>query len=260
MSTQPLRAAPANPELVVHRVFDAEGKESTTLRVRCPDCRRRLVMRENSIRDFLEMSLSPSPGGGTTVVRQAGRPARERPMTSHFLPTVTVGELMVRDVVCVRPDTSIEELRSILLEKGISGVPVVDRDGRLVGVVSKTDLVREAQDTGDETEDKSARLHARSEDGYDVDLGPGFHAEDIPEGTVAEIMTPYALALPTRATILQAAAIMAYEGVHRLVVVDDQDIVGILTATDVLGWLAREFGWAVPPYTRNQRGQRSASS
>lgn len=259
MGTQSSRSAPATPELVVHRVFDAEGKESTTLRVRCPDCRRRLVMRENSIRDFLEMSLSPTPGTMPSVVSSASRPVRERPMTSNFLPTVTVGELMVRDVVCVRPETSIEELRSILLGRGISGVPVVDRDGRLVGVVSKTDLVREAQDTGEES-GKAERLHTKSEDGYDVDLGPGFHAEDIPEGTVAEIMTPYALALPARATVLQAAAIMAYEGVHRLVVVEDQDVVGILTATDVLGWLAREFGWAVPPYTRNQRGQRGTSS
>ncbi len=50
-------------------------------------------------------------------------------------------DIMTRDVLCVRPDTSIEELSSILVKNEISGVPVVDDAGVLYGIVTENDLI-----------------------------------------------------------------------------------------------------------------------
>jgi hypothetical protein len=52
-----------------------------------------------------------------------------------------VEDVMTREVISVRPETSLKEVASILAEKGISGVPVVDEAGELVGVVSEGDIV-----------------------------------------------------------------------------------------------------------------------
>ena len=53
----------------------------------------------------------------------------------------TVEQLMSRSVVTVTPETPIGDVARILVKRGISGLPVVDRDNRVVGVVSEGDLV-----------------------------------------------------------------------------------------------------------------------
>lgn len=54
----------------------------------------------------------------------------------------TVGEVMTRDPVTCRPDDTLEQVATILHERGLSRLPVVDDEGRLVGIVSRGDLVR----------------------------------------------------------------------------------------------------------------------
>lgn len=126
-----------------------------------------------------------------------------------------IGELMHRDVVCVSPDTSVRELRDLLLERGISGAPVVDGEGRPMGIVSKTDVLRAC-------------------------------AKDRVEHAVSEIMMPLSFSLTESAPVSQAAALMAFEGIHRVVVVDmNGRVVGILSSLDVLRWLAKRAGYVV---------------
>jgi len=55
---------------------------------------------------------------------------------------VTAGNLMTRDVAVVRPDTSLLEAVTLMAKRRISGMPVVERDGTLVGMLSEGDLVR----------------------------------------------------------------------------------------------------------------------
>lgn len=57
----------------------------------------------------------------------------------------TVSEIMATDVVCVSKEVKLDVVHDLFLELGISGVPVVDGQGRPIGVVSKTDLLRESQ-------------------------------------------------------------------------------------------------------------------
>src|SRR5574342_876407 len=54
---------------------------------------------------------------------------------------LTAKDIMTKDVITVRPDTSIEELASLLVENRISGAPVVDDSGNLFGIVTENDLI-----------------------------------------------------------------------------------------------------------------------
>jgi CBS domain-containing protein len=137
------------------------------------------------------------------------------PPRSHAEST-PISAIMTRDVFCVSPDATRSELMQLFLGKGISGVPVVDAEGRPLGVASKTDVLR----------------------------GLGSEAAD---ARAKDIMTPVTLAMPEHASIARAAALMAYERVHRIVVVGPRgDVVGLVSTIDVLRWLARDDGYAVP--------------
>lgn len=152
-----------------------------------------------------------------------------------------VSAIMTSDVVCVRPDLSIEALGALLLERGISGVPVVDDQGYPIGMVSKTDLVREAIEGGDVEE--SVRL---TKCGQLYELERGYHAEALPLATVEDVMMQMAFTLSEDTSISQAAALMAFEGVHRVPVVSAEGkVVGIVSSLDVLAWLAGHDGYLV---------------
>jgi CBS-domain-containing membrane protein len=121
-----------------------------------------------------------------------------------------VSGIMSTDVICVRAGVDVAALTELLLEHGISGAPVVDASGVPLGVVSKTDLVA-APDTG---------------------------------LTVCDIMTCLTFALPENASIAQAAALMAYERIHRVPITGpDGSVIGIVSTLDVLRWMATEQGY-----------------
>jgi CBS domain-containing protein len=175
-----------------------------------------------------ELALAPERGAGSL----AGK--------------TPISEVMTHDVICVRDDLSVADLTALFIEKNISGAPVVDAHGKPIGVVSKTDLLREHLSEKDEApEDKPLALHCA---GYDVELGSGLHLARIARSTVGEIMMPIAFTLPETAPIARAAALMAIEGVHRIPVVSDEGkVVGIVSALDVLRWVAREDGYLLSP-------------
>lgn len=148
-----------------------------------------------------------------------------RPEEHELLPAPklsTVDEVMTRDVVAVRPDTSLETVAEVLLEHGISGVPVVSATGRLLGLVSKTDLVRRQLVPQDEAE---------------VVAGPGQHLVD--GTTVAEVMTREVVSVHVGDSLADAAQVMAFTGVHRVPVLDAKGVmVGLVTTSDVVRWVA----------------------
>jgi CBS domain-containing protein len=130
---------------------------------------------------------------------------------------------------------NLEQLKSLMLKRGVSGLPVVDGGGRAIGVVSKTDLVRDQFETldADFQADELIREPEASK------LGLGSHAALIARGTVAEVMTPAPITVSEHLSISQAAAIMASREVHRLPVVGSAGtVVGIVSSLDIVRWLA----------------------
>ena len=123
-----------------------------------------------------------------------------------------VAELMQTDITCVRPDASVAEVIASLADAHVSGVPVVDGHGCMLGVISSTDvLVQEA-----EAHDAQARA-------------------TLLESTLAQdIMTPRPLTVAPDAEVRDAAREMLYAEVHRLFVVTDQRLIGVVSTSDIV--------------------------
>ena len=96
-------------------------------------------------------------------------------------------DIMTTEVECVRTGTNLRELERILLEKGITGAPVIDADGKLLGVISQTDLVFYHLTRGDQPLHDSSFYHAAElQQAFPVG---GYQIEDYDIGLVDEVMT-----------------------------------------------------------------------
>jgi len=135
-----------------------------------------------------------------------------------------VAELMTTDVVTVGPETTLKEAAAILFEKGISGLPVIDAEGSVIGVFSEGDVVfRESGGTA-----KTAFL-AR------LVLPAGAGDRELTAMTVGEAMTSPPVTIDASRSVNEAAKSMVDFGVNRLPVIGDGGkLVGILTRADLV--------------------------
>jgi CBS domain-containing protein len=148
-------------------------------------------------------------------------PAPQLLVADHTL----IGEIMTRGAITIRADVGLELLVELFLEHGISRVPVVDEEGRPIGVVSKTDLVLDQHDRGDTEVDQ---LGAG---------GPERHVHEA-DRLVRDVMTPIAYTLPASMTIGEAARRMLADNVHAVPVTSEQgQVIGYLSATDFVAWV-----------------------
>lgn len=139
-------------------------------------------------------------------------------------------QVMNRQVVTVTPETSIVDAADIMLRQRISGLPVVDGAGRLVGVVSEGDFIRRAE-IG--TEKKRGRWLA---------LLTGSDTADVVRAhgrTVGEIMTATPLTITEDTPLAEVVQAMEAHGIKRLPVLRDDRLVGIVTRSDLLQAVAR---------------------
>ena len=150
-------------------------------------------------------------------------------------------DIMSPNVVTVPDTLDLREAAIILVGEGISGAPVVDELGNLLGVISQSDLV-EYELTMEREPTVEAPFYRRP---YDDSLHPsrGFQIEELPADTVKDVMTPFLLTVEEDTPIREVAERMAKFGMHRLIVVDDdQQMRGIVTSLDVLHWVAETAG------------------
>jgi predicted transcriptional regulator len=160
-----------------------------------------------------------------------------------------VSSIMSREFAVVPKTLTVELLTKFLLERSLTCSAVSDHHGALIGHVSMIDLVRERYINGETGNDAPAE--APMKHGYSRELRSGFHLQAIPRGTVGDIMMPFVLRLPESASIDEAAALMAAENVHRVLIVSASDeAVGIVSALDVLRWFAERDGYPVPEGAR----------
>lgn len=151
---------------------------------------------------------------------------------------LTAADLMTPDVLSVRDDVTVAELAEFLTMHEISGAPVEDATGKLIGVVSMTDIARQrAEEDPVERERPSADYDVR---GWSDRLDPSdldsFRVHQ-PGVLVREIMTSQILSVETDATVSQMAEMLIDSHVHRLLVTEQGKPVGIVSATDLLGLL-----------------------
>jgi CBS domain-containing protein len=143
-----------------------------------------------------------------------------------------VKDIMTRDVLTVAPETHMTDAARLLLENQINGLPVVDRDGRLVGILCQSDLVAQQK-----------KLPLPSVffflDGYiPIPLTSRKHIEDevrkIAAITVAEAMTPHPVTVHPEDDIEKAAGLMVDKNYHTLPVLENDRLVGVVGKEDVL--------------------------
>lgn len=150
----------------------------------------------------------------------------------------TVADVMTRDPIVVSPQTPLKEAIQILVERRISGLPVVDNTGKLVGVLSETDLMW--QETG-----VSPPAHIMFLDSVIYLENPAKYERELHKAlgqTVGEVMTPEAITIKPEKPLREAAAIMHDRSVRRLPVVDSTGtVIGILTRGDIVRAMAAEM-------------------
>jgi CBS domain-containing protein len=138
-----------------------------------------------------------------------------------------VAEIMQRAVITVRPEASLREVASLLVKHGISGLPVVDREGSLVGVVSEADLIARERGAPEHRHRVLERFLGES----DAELAEMAKAE---AATAGEAMTSPAITVGPDASIRDAARIMTERQVNRLPVVSGGKLVGIVSRADLV--------------------------
>ena len=148
-----------------------------------------------------------------------------------------VKDLMSPDIMTVADDMTTEALARYLVEREISGAPVVDRQGHLIGVVSMTDIGRNMTEPSDvESSRRSGFYRDATADLTLEDLGQRYVEERAV--TARDIMTPVIHQVPVTASVAEAARIMVEQHIHRLVVTQGKDPVGIITSMDLLKMVA----------------------
>jgi CBS domain-containing protein len=128
-----------------------------------------------------------------------------------------VAELMQRNVKSIRSEASVAEAILTLADAHISGVPVLDGSGKMVGVLSSSDVLAAEAEAGDATSRQTLLENTQ----------------------VREIMTRRPYTVSPTADIREAAQQMLYADVHRLFVSEGDNVVGVLSTTDIVRAVAK---------------------
>ncbi len=198
----------------VRRIQWRANESSRALLVQCPTERAWGAVERCRECDRCDGLVLAGGQAEAVLCRSEPTPAPPRRIMPTAAEVTPIAALLGDEVVCVGATLSLADATALLLARGLSGAPVVDDDGRPVGMLTRADLLR------------------------------AFAAGGI--GTVADAMTGIAFTLGEHDPLSRAAGIMAAEGVHHLPVVGDYGrVVGLVTTFDLTRWLARQAGFDV---------------
>ncbi len=142
----------------------------------------------------------------------------------------TAKDVMKTNVITVRDHWDIREALQLFAEKQISGAPVLDHKGDLVGVLSLADIARASVERDRSVREESAYYRTILPE----DFPPGFHIERYEATTVREAMTPLVIDAPESMPVSRLAALMIDLHIHRVIVTRAGKLVGIVSSLDLL--------------------------
>jgi CBS domain-containing protein len=152
---------------------------------------------------------------------------------------MNASDVMTPNVLSVPPDASVATVAQLMLEKRISGVPVIDERGKLAGIVSEGDFLRRAE-TG------TGRRRPRWLEFF---MGPGRLADEyvrLSGRKVRDVMTHEVRTVPPDEPLEQIVRLMERYNIKRVPVVDNGRVVGIVTRANLLHAVASFAGEIAP--------------
>ena len=175
--------------------------------------------------------------------------------------TLTVADIMSTELVTVDSSMSLLGVASLLSERHLGGAPVLE-GRRVVGVISAADVLRHAASatsigatTGSspwtpsdepeewaEGDDPPAEFYTRLQLDEAMELDPeGDARRALGQTTAADIMTHALCSLPPDAPVVEAATYMMWAEIHRLLVIEHGELVGIVSAMDIVRAVAQRM-------------------
>lgn len=155
-------------------------------------------------------------------------------------------DIMRKDVVTVAPFMSLQELAKILDDNRLTGVAVIDEEGKVLGVVSQTDLVRAGREAGTGI----PAFHGTTDEGA---AAAGFHYEDPDRARVEQIMTPGGISFDEDTPIEALAREMMDRHIHRVLITRKGKLCGLVSTMDMLRALLPQPVVAGAPKPRHKR-------
>lgn len=147
-------------------------------------------------------------------------------------------DIMTRDVITVRAEDEVEKVTQLLLENKISGVPVVDENHHVVGMITEKDLMVKATEL-------KVPFYLTLFDSIIFLENPIRFKNDIKKYTASQVkdaMTPKVHCVSEDTPVSEVAAIMQKENINRVPVLRHGRIIGIVTRNDILKSITKNHG------------------
>lgn len=156
---------------------------------------------------------------------------------------MTARDVMEPSVLTVAPEASLAEVQRLFVEEGIGGAPVVDERGRVVGVITGRDVLRAIDEERDTAISDTHYFRQDLEFSGPEGMSDGEDFQDrLGELTAGGAMTPSLLAVAPDASVQEVAREIRRHRVHRILVIDDEELVGIISTFDLVALLEKPSG------------------
>ena len=170
----------------------------------------------------------------------SNREARQVCLYGQFLQEInhmiTVKEIMTPSLIFAESEWSLDQLSQLFFDNHISGAPVIDKNKKLVGVVSLADLTRNTTSPAHNSNEQPHDFYLSGilEKRFAKEEIAAFQIESDSLITVKDIMTPMVFEVDEDTTVQKAADIMLKGHIHRIFVKRNGSIVGVVTTMDML--------------------------
>ena len=155
--------------------------------------------------------------------------------------TVLARDVMQTQVVTIEADASLLDAQRLFVEEEINGAPVVDADGRVIGVLSVRDLLRGAAEEQDTVLSEPHYYRDLAEfSGPEWAAGPEDFQNRLATRTVSEVMTEGALTLPPDTPVSEVARTLRQSRIHRVLIAEEGALLGIVSTFDLIALLEKE--------------------
>ena len=156
---------------------------------------------------------------------------------------LTARDIMETRVITLSPNDPLSNVHRLFSDEEIHGAPVVDDEGRVLGIITSMDLLRAASDEHESARGDPSYFRELFEiSGPDWEEAPEGFLERLRERVTGEFMTEDVACVGVDATIPEIARTLRGNRIHRVLVVEDEVLQGIITTFDLVGLLEKVSG------------------